>query len=137
MALEITGMTPLVSVYDMPEAMAFYCDLLGLEIVNASPEVETPEGRFSHWVWLRRGGADLMLNTAYDSGERPLARDAMRWAGHADTVFYFNCPDVEAAHAELAAKGLALAPPTTAPYGMKQLHLRDPDGYILCFQSAP
>jgi hypothetical protein len=24
--------------------------------------------------------------------------------------------------------------PKVAPYGMKQLHLTDPDGYLLCFQ---
>jgi hypothetical protein len=25
-------------------------------------------------------------------------------------------------------------PPKVAPYGMKQLYVTDPDGYILCFQ---
>ena len=31
-------------------------------------------------------------------------------------------------------RGLNIAPPKVAPYGMKQLYPRDPDGYCLCFQ---
>jgi glyoxylase I family protein len=65
------GLTPLIGVFDMPTALAFYRDLLGFTVVSASPEVETAEGRFSHWMWLRFGQAEIMLNTQYDSNERP------------------------------------------------------------------
>ena len=65
------GLTPLIGVFDMLKSLAFYRDILGFEIVSASPEVETAEGRFSHWMWLRFGSAELMLNTQYDSDERP------------------------------------------------------------------
>jgi uncharacterized glyoxalase superfamily protein PhnB len=41
---------------------------------------------------------------------------------------------VDAAYEELRDKGVAVKPPTVARYGMKQLSLRDPDGYGLCFQ---
>jgi catechol 2,3-dioxygenase-like lactoylglutathione lyase family enzyme len=34
----------------------------------------------------------------------------------------------------LRAQGIEVEPPTIAPYGMKQLLVRDPDGYELCFQ---
>jgi glyoxylase I family protein len=50
------GLTPLIGVFDMPRALAFYRDALGFAVVSASPEVETAEGRFSHWMWLRFGG---------------------------------------------------------------------------------
>lgn len=68
------GLTPLIGVFDMPRALAFYRDVLGFVVVSASPEVETVEGRFSHWIWmwLRFGGAEIMLNTQYDSNERPM-----------------------------------------------------------------
>jgi uncharacterized glyoxalase superfamily protein PhnB len=49
--------------------------------------------------------------------------------------FYFHCDDADAIHAELSTRGLALAAPTVAFYGMKQLYFKDPDGYELCFQS--
>lgn len=78
MTLEGTGLTPLIQVYDMPEAIRFYCGTLGFDIAAASPEVEAEEGRYFHWAWLRLGGAELMLNTAYDAGERAASREASR-----------------------------------------------------------
>ena len=135
MALQLTGLCPLIQVYDMPASIAFYRDRLGFEIVQHSPEVDAPEGRYFHWAWLRLGPADLMLNTAYDEGERPPLPDHARVAAHADTGLFFGCPDVDAAYEALRAAGLELDPPTIAPYGMKQLNLTDPDGYQLCFQA--
>lgn len=134
MAIEMHGLVPLLQVFDMNESLHFYRDLLGFEVVQASPEVETPEGRFSHWIWLRCGSAELMLNTAYDSGERPDGRVEMRERGHGDTALFIGCPDVDAAWRELTAKGLELQPPHETGYGMTQLYLRDPDGYELCLQ---
>ena len=72
MSFSPLGLTPLIGVFDMPRALAFYLDVLGFTVVSASPEVETAEGRFSHWMWLRFGGAEIMLNTLYDSNERPM-----------------------------------------------------------------
>lgn len=135
MALQVTGLCPLIQVFDMVESVRFYCELLGFEVVEASAEVETPEGRFFHWCWLRLGPAQLMLNTAYDAGDRPPVRDMGRHAAHADTGLFFGCADVDAVHAGLVARGLALDPPKVTGYGMKQLYLRDPDGYELCFQA--
>jgi catechol 2,3-dioxygenase-like lactoylglutathione lyase family enzyme len=135
MSLKLTGLTPLLSVWDMPEAVAFYRDRLGFEVVGSSPEIEAAEGRYFHWAWLRRDGAELMLNTAYDAGERPAVRDRARWAAQADTYLYIGCDDVDAVHADLARRGLSLDPPRLADYGMRQLFLRDPDGHTLCFQT--
>ena len=135
MTLKLTGLCPLIQVYDMPTAIAFYRDRLGFEIIEHSPEIDAPEGRYFHWAWLRLGPADLMLNTAYDEDERPLLPDPARVAAHADTGLFFGCPDVDAAYEALRAAGLELDPPKIAPYGMKQLLLVDPDGYQLCFQA--
>lgn len=135
MAIEATGMTPLLQVYDMNEALAFYRDALGFETVADSGMVDTPEGRFAHWCRLRLGDAELMLNTAYDEGERPPARDPARQGAHHDVCLYFGCPDVDAAAAHLRSLGLAVEGPRTAPYGMRQAWLHDPDGYQLCFQA--
>ena len=130
----LASMTPLLQVFDMPRAVAFYRDRLGFELVSHSPEVETAEGRFFHWCCLRRDGAQLMLNTAYDAGERPAERDEARWAGHAHTVLFVDCRELDALQAELAARGLDVAPPRTSDYGMRQIEVTDPDGYELCFQ---
>jgi catechol 2,3-dioxygenase-like lactoylglutathione lyase family enzyme len=134
MAIEVGGMAPLLQVHDMNEALGFYRDALGFEVVQASDAVDTPEGRSVHWCWLRLCGAHLMLNTAYDEGERPSERDPARQAAHRDTGLFFDCPDPDAVAAALRAKDVAVDGPRDASYGMRQLYVTDPDGYELCFQ---
>ena len=131
MGVEIRGMCPLLQVFDMRASIAFYCDVLGFEVAANSPPRE--EVLF-HWALLKRDGIELMLNTAYDEGQRPDVPDARRVAAHDDTGLFISCPDVDAAYAYLREKGVAKTPPKVPPYGMKQLYIRDPDGYGLCFQ---
>lgn len=131
MAIEMQGMVPLLQVFDMRASIAFYCDVIGFEIVSNSPPRDDV---MFHWALLRRDGIELMLNTAYDEGQQPDVPDARRVAAHDDTGLFIACPDVDAAYAYLREKGIAEQPPKVAPYGMKQLYVRDPDGYGLCFQ---
>lgn len=130
MAIEIRGLAPLLSVFDMPTSLAFYCDGLGFEIAGsdgkAAPDFD--------WVLLRLNGTELMLNTAYDGDRRPPSPDPARIAAHRDAAIYFGCPDVDGASARLRQLGITAEEPRVAPYGMKQLYLTDPDGYLLCFQ---
>ena len=44
MSFSPLGLTPLIGVFDMPRALAFYRDVLGFAVVSASPEVETAGG---------------------------------------------------------------------------------------------
>ncbi len=131
------GLTPLIAVFDMPRALAFYRDTLGFEVVAASPVIDTPEGRFSHWMWLRLGAAELMLNTQYDSGERPERPDATHLAAHGDTSLYIGCSDIDTAYQALTGRGLQADPPRLAPYGLRYFSVKDPDGYTLVFQQTP
>jgi len=55
-------------------------------------------------------------------------------APHGDTGLFIGAPDVDAVYAHLRTKGLDMKEPKVAPYGMKQLYVRDPDGYGICFQ---
>ena len=126
--------TALFQVFDMNVAVAFYRDQLGFTLVDHSPVVDAAEGRYFHWCRLRRDDANVMLNTAYDANERPPVRDAARWGGHRDICLYIDCDDVDAFYLELAGRGVACRPPSDAPYGMRQLHVTDPDDYLLCFQ---
>jgi uncharacterized glyoxalase superfamily protein PhnB len=135
MAIDVRGLCPYFEVYDMPASLRFYRDALGFEVKSTSP-ARSGADRF-HWVWLRHGSAELMLNTAYEfDEERPAVEDAGRLRGHGDCCLYLACPDVDAAYAELRGKGVAVQKPKVAPYGMKQLYLKDPDGYGICMQWA-
>ena len=133
--MDLCGLCPYFEVYDMPASIRFYRDGLGFEVKSSSPALGGAD-RF-HWVLLARNGAELMLNTAYESDEeRPPVEDPRRVRGHGDCCLYLGCPDVDAAYEELLAKGIATSKPKVAPYGMKQMYLRDPDGYRICFQWA-
>ena len=130
MAIEVRGLAPLLQVFDMPTSITFYCDVLGFRIVGTDGKA-VPN---NDWVLLELGGFQVMLNTAYETDARPPAPDAVRIGAHEDTCIYFGCPDVDAAYTYLHEKRVKLDPPKVAPYGMKQLYLRDPDGFALCFQ---
>lgn len=128
MPIQVRGLAPLLQVFDMPTSVAFYCDTLGFRIVGQS----TPGPDFG-WCLLELDDTQLMLNTAYDDGERPPIPDPLRTTGHADVTIYFGCPDVDAAYAHLREKGVEVAEPHVTHYGFKTMSLRDPDGYELCF----
>lgn len=130
---ELTGYAPYFEVFDMIESARFYRDVLGFDLLYASPEVETAEGRFSHFMRLARGPVQVMLNTAYDSNERPADRSEPRWAGCRHVALYIDCDDVAALHAEMTARGLKTDPPAIAEYGYLAFTARDPDGYGLIF----
>jgi glyoxylase I family protein len=130
----LKSMTPYFEVFDMTASLAFY-QRLGFELLFASPEVETAEGRFSHYVRLGRDGFDLMLNTAYDANERPPGRTDARWAGCRHVALYLDCEDVERLFAELSARGLQAKAPAKTGYGYLAFSAQDPDGYRIVFQT--
>ena len=129
MKTKFFGVAPLLQVYDMPTAVRFYRDLLGFELVYQSCE-----GEEFDWCLLSRGGAEVMLNTMYESEHRPPQPDAKRTAAHADTGLYFACRELDSAYEHLRANGVRVEPPRVAPYGMRQLYFGDSDGYVICFQ---
>jgi glyoxylase I family protein len=127
--MNVSGLTPLIQVFDMPASVTFYRDILGFEVV-----MQSQPGEHFDWALLRMGGAELMLNTAYEADERPATPDAARWAGHGDTTLYIGCPNVDEAYEYLKSKGIEVEKPVVRDYGMKQLTVTDPDGYGVCFQ---
>ena len=129
MDLKIGGFTTLLQVFDMPTSLRFYRDVLGF-----TPVTDVPPDDQCDWVMLTLNGSELMLNTAYEADERPSAPDPARIAAHRDVILYFGCDDVDEAYASLRARNVAADPPKIAHYGMKQIYLRDPDGYEICLQ---
>ncbi len=129
MPIDIRGLAPLLQVFDMPAAIHFYRDVLGFK-VSASSE----PGDDCNWALLKLNGVELMLNTAYEAGQRPSVPDPTRMAAHSDTILFFGCEDLDAVYHHLRAHGLPVKEPKIAPYGMKQLYVTDPDAYELCFQ---
>lgn len=129
MTINISNMVPLIQVFDMPTSIAFYREALGFEVVQ-----DSGQGSYSGWVLLGRDGVELMLNTQYEAHDRPAESNSDRQKWHGDTCLYFACSDVDEAFRHLTTQGLDINPPSVAAYGMRQLYVRDPDGYNLCFQ---
>jgi catechol 2,3-dioxygenase-like lactoylglutathione lyase family enzyme len=127
--MNIKGFVPLIQVYDMQRAVAFYRDILGFEILSQS----TPGDDFD-WSMLGRESMLLMLNTAYEKDARPRIPDADRVSVHKDTALFFDCPDPDAAYEHLRSRRISVRAPIVTSYGMKQVYASDPDGYCLCFQ---
>jgi glyoxylase I family protein len=129
MAVDIRGMAPLLQVFDMPTSIHFYRDILGFEVVQTSAP-----GDDCDWASLRFNEVEIMLNTAYEREHRPAKPDPARIAAHDDTCLFFGCEDVDGTYRHLRDHGFAVNEPKVAPYGMKQLYAKDPDGFGLCFQ---
>ena len=125
---EIRGIAPYIEVFDMPISLHFYRDILGFE-----KKMSSGEGDDVGWVLLEHSGATLMLNTAYDEGERPPQPDPTRIKGHRDIAFYFDCKDIDALYQYLIYKGLKLKLPFITGYGWQAIQLHDPDHYGLFF----
>jgi glyoxylase I family protein len=134
MAIKVHDICALLSVYDMPEAVRFYTAVLGFELVSRSPTYETIDGaEHFHWCMLRNGSSYLMLNTEYDTGERPPHRPAFEQQRFG-TWFFFGCEDLDDARRQLEAHGVSCDGPKVVPYGFLTLSFRDPDGHGITLQ---
>ncbi len=99
-----------VSVSDLDRAIAFYRDSLGFELLYAAPEF--------HYASFALG--DVRFSIAVSPDERFVGR-------HTGIGFYVA--DVDAAHAELAARGVNFTmPPGKQPWGGYMAMFTDPDG---------
>lgn len=125
----VKGMVPLLQVFDMPASLHFYRELLGFKVIDSSGN-----GDNADWVYLKLDHTELMLNTAYESHERPPLQNPNRYAAHGDITLYYSCPGVEQAYAFFSGKGIEIKKPFITSYGFKAITFKDPDGYTLCFQ---
>ena len=119
----ITGIAPYFLVADVTRAAEYYRDKLGFRIVGyyfEDPPVFAMVGRDDQIVMLAlmtagRGGS----NRDY----KDIGLDAYLWTD-----------DLDALYAELQQSGADIVSlPQLRIYGMKELEVRDLDGYVLCF----
>ncbi|HTL03377.1 MAG TPA: VOC family protein [Vicinamibacterales bacterium] len=118
----IRELVPLLFVQDIGCSVAFY-QQLGF---NPARTWE-PDGRLA-WCRLERAGSAVMLQQAEEEDGPAEGRGR-------GVELFFMCDDVDALHAEFISADVKMAPPQVAFYGMKQIFLKDPDGYELCFES--
>lgn len=122
-ASAVLAVWPLLVVRDIDASLRFYRDRLGF-----AEEGRAEADSRLFWCRVARGGASLMLQ-AWDPEDGPLDG---RGRG---VSLYFLCDDADALYEEFVSKGVQLDPPHAEDYGMRQLFVPEPDGYVICFES--
>jgi catechol 2,3-dioxygenase-like lactoylglutathione lyase family enzyme len=113
-----TGLAPVLLAPDVAAALDYYRDVLGFE-------VEPYEGEPAAYGYARRDGTHIHI--AHADHCRP----------NSDLVVdlfdvYIWVDDVEAVHRELAERGAPLMhPPIDREYGLREIRVRDLNGYVL------
>jgi glyoxylase I family protein len=132
--IQLQDICTLLSVFDMSTAVRFYCDVLGFEIENRSPTYAVEDGiEQFHWCMLKANACRLMLNTAYDEGERPAKRPAPV-EDPFNTWLFLGCPNVDEAYERLKSANVDCKPPQLVKYGFRTISFRDPDGHGITLQ---
>jgi uncharacterized glyoxalase superfamily protein PhnB len=120
------SLTPNLVVADMERSVAFYRDVIGLEVIRTVPD----QAPFD-FAWMQRGGVDVFLN-AIEAVRKESPALAERPLGGSLTL-YFVVEGVDALFASIRDRATVVMTPTTQPYGMREFAVKDPDGYYLTF----
>jgi catechol 2,3-dioxygenase-like lactoylglutathione lyase family enzyme len=112
---------------DVGRALDYYRDKLGFE--GHAWEVNP-----THYAYVSRGNCHVHFACFANAGPRP----------NSETVppdmfdLYVYVDDVDALHAELVERGAdILNAPVETGYGLREIRVRDPEGYILAFGKLP
>jgi catechol 2,3-dioxygenase-like lactoylglutathione lyase family enzyme len=104
-----------VIVEDYDEAIEFFVDALGFELVEDSPSL-TNDGREKRWVVVRPPGATTGLLLARADGPDQTGAVGQQFAGRVG--LFLRVDDFDAAYARMVEKGVRfLAVPRSEPYG--------------------
>ena len=111
---------PLFAVRDMERSLAFYRDMLGLEVVND----------FGANVVLTGGLSLQTLETWAEFLDKPL--DGIRFGGN-DAEMYYVAEDFDAFLGVLKdyPEAKLVRPPVEHRWGQRAVRLYDPDGHII------
>lgn len=103
-------------VHDYDEAIAFFVDALGFELVEDSPALTTRAGRPKRWVVVRPPQARTGLLLAQADGERESQVVGDQFAGRVG--LFLRVDDFQASYDRMRAAGVQFATePRDEPYG--------------------
>ena len=112
------GLAPVLLAPDVKEALDYYRDVLGFD-------VEPYPGEPGVYGYATRDGSSIHI--AHADHCRP---NSDLVTNLCDVYLYVD--DVEAIHDELVERGAQLIhPPTDREYGMREIRVRDLNGYVL------
>ena len=105
-----------IVVDDYDQAITFFTEALGFDLVEDSPALTTEGGRPKRWVVVRPPGAETGILLARADGERQTAAVGNQVAGRVG--FFLQVEDFDAAYRRMTAAGVQFATePRDEPYG--------------------
>lgn len=125
-----------ITVNDVDESIAFYCDGLGLEVRN-----DVPSGEY-RWVTLgsdAQDGVDIVLSVPH-AGRSQADGDALQelLTKGVLPLMVFRTNDVDATFERLRAAGAeVLQEPIDQAWGPRDCAFRDPSGNTVRISQAP
>jgi catechol 2,3-dioxygenase-like lactoylglutathione lyase family enzyme len=119
----LTGLAPVLLVEDVRVAAEYYRDRLGFDVgfYDDNPE---------HYAYAERDGCHVHFARFEGAAARPNVEVVP------PDMFdvYFWVEDVDAFHDEVVERGAdVILAPTDQEYGLREIRVRDPSGYILAF----
>lgn len=125
---------PNLMVQDMQASLTFYREILGFELqfaLDADRKMHPdPAGKPIIFATLQWGEAQLMLQTVESLAEELSTFAADSKPAASGTIY------LRGYHPELLADkdiaDITIKGPFQQWYGMQELYLRDPDGYVIC-----
>jgi uncharacterized glyoxalase superfamily protein PhnB len=131
----IDSMTTNIMVLDVGRSVRFYRDVLGAEVafvVDADQQTDMDGGIPDNAVFasVRVGAGELMMQERASLAEDGGSVTESSVPGGTFTM-YFRVDDVDAAVGRLPEGTEVVKPLETTWYGMKEIWVRDPDGYVI------
>lgn len=125
---------PNLMVRDIHASIAFYRDVLGFDLVFAldkdKQDHRDPTGKPIIFATLAWNDAQLMLQTIESLAEELPVFTPASQPTPSGTIYIRGYHPDQVEGRELGDR--VVKPPFLQWYGMKEIYLRDPDGYIVC-----
>jgi catechol 2,3-dioxygenase-like lactoylglutathione lyase family enzyme len=103
-------------VADYDEAIRFFVDALGFELVEDEPAVTSKEGRPKRWVMVRPPGGQTGVLLAQADGDHQRAAVGEQFAGRVG--LFLRVEDFDAQYERMVSAGVEFVePPRDEPYG--------------------
>ena len=122
----LKSLAPDLMVENMTESLAFYTDVLGFEKIMTHPQDGEPV-----WAMVKSGEVTIMLHT-----RESLQKDVPEFDGvriGASLTLFIETDDVEGLYTEIKDKVEIVKDIETAFYGMREVAIKDNNGYVLVF----
>lgn len=133
--MDLTLSTCFVQVQDPETSLAFYRDVLGLDVLN---DVANEGFRWISVGSPSQGGVSIVLTNYVNGGPADSDVVAGLLAKGAMNGVNFHTKDLDGIFKKLESAGAEiLSPPTDQPWGVRDCAVRDPSGNMIRIDQVP